>query len=174
MKFSTINFDTRDYAKQQWIAIGLYKASSLVMSVVVMFVMVLNLRSCVKTAMCWLIMDVCDLTFIHSLNRYVVCSSCSMYSVCLSSPKFSGGGNKWEILAQFSTSITFDAVWFRNRATDLKSKTSIWSGNDWPSFQLRQFTQSSPDVYQGVKIIQNLVSYFWYLRRCNFEKKQQV
>jgi len=47
-----------------------------------MFVMVLNLRSCVKAAMCWLIMDVCDLTFIQSLSRYVVCSSCSMYSVC--------------------------------------------------------------------------------------------
>ena len=27
-------------------------------------------------------MDVCDLTFIQSLSRYVVCSSCSMYSDC--------------------------------------------------------------------------------------------
>jgi len=30
----------------------------------------------------WLTMDVCDLTFIQSLSRYVVCSSRSMYSVC--------------------------------------------------------------------------------------------
>jgi len=41
------------------------------------------------------------------------------------------GSQKMQIWSRFSIPVAFDALWFRNRTTHGKSKTSAWSIGDW-------------------------------------------
>jgi len=52
---------------------------------------------------------------------------------------------KCEILARFSTSVAFDALWLQNRATYRKSETYHWSDDDSSSLRLRNFASPSPN-----------------------------
>ena len=69
------------------------------------------------------------------------------------SPKFCRG-QKVQNFGSILTPVAFDALWFQNGATCRKSNSCSLSENDWTSFWLRHFADSSPNFYTGVNYLE--------------------
>jgi len=65
---------------------------------------------------------------------------------------YRGGSQKVQNWLQFTTSVTFDAVWSQYRATYRISNTSTSSDDDWASFWLRHIVNSSSIFTAGEKV----------------------